>query len=47
MDSLDLKILAALAFWLIGRWLIGRISAGMRAAMNRKSAAVARIPNVA
>ena len=35
--AVGLKILAALAFWLIGRWLIGRISAGMRAAMNRNS----------
>ena len=35
--AVGLKMLAALAFWLIGRWLIGRISAGMRAAMNRNS----------
>ncbi len=35
--AVGLKILAALAFWLIGRWLIGRITAGMRAAMNRSS----------
>jgi small conductance mechanosensitive channel len=35
--AVGLKILAALAFWLIGRWLIGRISAGIRAAMNRNS----------
>ena len=35
--AVALKILAALAFWLIGRWLIGRITAGMRAAMNRSA----------
>ena len=35
--AVGLKILAALAFWLIGRWLIRRISAGMRAAMNRSA----------
>ena len=35
--AVGLKILAALAFWLIGRWLIGRITAGMRLAMNRNS----------
>ncbi len=33
--TLGLKILAALAFWIIGRWLIGRITAAMQAAMNR------------
>ncbi len=35
--ALGIKILAALAFWVIGRWLIGRITAAMRAAMNRNS----------
>jgi small conductance mechanosensitive channel len=29
------KLLAALAFWFIGRWLIARVVAVMRAAMNR------------
>ena len=33
--DLGLKILAALAFWFIGRWLIGRVVSLMRAAMNR------------
>jgi small conductance mechanosensitive channel len=32
--ELGLKILAALAFWFFGRWLIGRVVAVMRAAMN-------------
>ncbi len=33
--ALGLKILAALAFWIIGRWLIGRITMAMQAAMKR------------
>jgi small conductance mechanosensitive channel len=33
--DLALKVLAALAFWFIGRWLIGRVVSVMRAAMNR------------
>jgi small conductance mechanosensitive channel len=33
--DLALKVLAALAFWFIGRWLIGRVVALMRAAMGR------------
>jgi small conductance mechanosensitive channel len=33
--EVGLKILGALAFWLIGRWLIGRVIIVMRAAMNR------------
>jgi small conductance mechanosensitive channel len=35
--TLGLKILAALAFWVVGRWLIGRITAVMKAAMSRSS----------
>lgn len=35
--AVALKILAAIAFWLIGRWLIGRIANGLRAAMNRNA----------
>jgi small conductance mechanosensitive channel len=31
------KILAALAFWVIGRWLIGRVISVMQAAMNRNA----------
>jgi small conductance mechanosensitive channel len=30
-----LKIPAALAFWFIGRWIIGRVVSVMRAALNR------------
>jgi small conductance mechanosensitive channel len=30
-----IKILTALVFWLVGRWLIGRVIALMRAALNR------------
>jgi len=33
--DLALKVLAALAFWFIGRWVIGRVVSVMRAAMNR------------
>jgi small conductance mechanosensitive channel len=30
-----IKVLAALAFWFVGRWLIGRVIALMRAALDR------------
>jgi len=33
--DLATKILAALAFWIVGRWLIGRVIGLMQAAMNR------------
>lgn len=33
--DLAIKILAALAFWIIGRWMIGRVIALMQGAMNR------------
>jgi len=33
--ELGIKILAAIAFWVIGRWLIGRVIFLMQAAMNR------------
>ncbi len=33
--ELGIKILAALAFWIIGRWLIGKVVEVMQAAMNR------------
>ena len=33
--ELGVKVVAALAFWVIGRWLIGRVIAVMQAAMNR------------
>jgi small conductance mechanosensitive channel len=32
-----LKILTALVFWFVGRWLIGRVIALIRAAMNRNA----------
>ena len=35
--DLGLKVLAALAFWIIGRWLIGRVVRLMSAAMNRRN----------
>ncbi len=35
VTDLALKILAAIAFWIIGRWMIGRVIALMQAAMNR------------
>lgn len=34
-SELAIKILAALAFWIIGRWLIGEVVGLMQAAMNR------------
>jgi small conductance mechanosensitive channel len=33
--DLAIKVLAALAFWIIGRWLIGRVVGLLQAAMNR------------
>jgi len=33
--DLAIKVLAALAFWIIGRWLIGRVVSLLQAAMNR------------
>ncbi len=33
--DLAIKVLAAIAFWVVGRWLIGRVIALMSAAMNR------------
>jgi small conductance mechanosensitive channel len=35
LTDLALKILAAIAFWIIGRWLIGQVVGLMQAAMNR------------
>lgn len=34
-SELAIKILAAIAFWVVGRWLIGRVIGVMQAAMNR------------
>jgi len=36
-SELVIKILAAIAFWIIGRWLIGRVIAIMQAGMNRNN----------
>jgi small conductance mechanosensitive channel len=33
--ELAIKVLAAIAFWVVGRWLIGRVISVMQAAMNR------------
>ena len=33
--DIGIKVLAALAFWIVGRWLIGRVIGLMQAAMNR------------
>ncbi len=33
--TLAIKVAAAVAFWIVGRWLIGRVIALMQAAMNR------------
>jgi small conductance mechanosensitive channel len=35
LGELAVKVLAAIAFWIVGRWLIGRVIAVMQAAMNR------------
>jgi small conductance mechanosensitive channel len=37
VTELAIKILAAIAFWIIGRWLIGKVIAVMQAAMNRSA----------
>ena len=37
VSELAIKIAAAIAFWIIGRWLIGRVIAVMAAAMNRNN----------
>jgi len=37
VSDLAVKILAAVAFWIVGRWLIGRVIAVMQAAMNRNA----------
>jgi len=35
VTELAIKVLAAIAFWLVGRWLIGKVISAMQAAMNR------------
>ncbi len=35
--DIGIKVLAALAFWVIGRWLIGKVIGLMQAAMNRNN----------
>jgi small conductance mechanosensitive channel len=35
LTELAVKVLAAIAFWIVGRWLIGRVIAVMQAAMGR------------
>lgn len=37
VTELAIKILAAIAFWIIGRWLIGKVITVMQAAMNRNA----------
>ena len=37
VTELAIKVLAAIAFWIIGRWLIGRVISLMQAAMNRNN----------
>jgi small conductance mechanosensitive channel len=36
-SELAIKVGAAIAFWIIGRWLIGRVISVMQAAMNRNN----------
>ncbi|MCC6880139.1 MAG: mechanosensitive ion channel family protein, partial [Rhodocyclaceae bacterium] len=33
--EVGLKILAAIAFWVVGRWLIGKVVGLIQAGMNR------------
>ena len=35
--ELGIKILAAIAFWIVGRWLIGKVVGLIQAGMNRNS----------
>jgi small conductance mechanosensitive channel len=37
LSELAVKIAAAIAMWIVGRWLIGKVVAGMQAAMNRNN----------
>lgn len=37
VTELGIKVLAAIAFWIVGRWLIGRVIALVQTAMNRNS----------
>jgi small conductance mechanosensitive channel len=37
LGALAIKVLAAIAFWIVGRWLIGRVIALIQAAMNRNA----------
>jgi small conductance mechanosensitive channel len=37
LTDLAVKIAAAIAFWIIGRWLIGKVVSLMQAAMNRNN----------
>ena len=33
--ALGIKVLAAIAFWVISRWIIGKVVTGVRSAMER------------
>ena len=35
VTELAIKVLAAIAFWIVGRWLIGLVVSLMQRAMNR------------
>lgn len=35
LADIGLKVLAAIAFWLVGRWLIGRVIGLLQGAMGR------------
>jgi small conductance mechanosensitive channel len=37
VSELAIKILAAIAFWIVGRWLIGKVIGLMQAGMNRNN----------
>ena len=37
VTELGIKIVAAIAFWVIGRWLIGKVIGLIQAGMNRNN----------
>lgn len=37
LSALAVKVLAAIAFWIVGRWLIGRVTALVQAGMSRNA----------
>ena len=44
ITDLGIKILAAIAFWIVGRWLIGRVIGLIQAGMNLNGPVIAVRP---